>query len=109
VPASAVLAVVAAAARFCAWWRKIREVGVVDDNWKPTRFLGFVRKPNLLLAKQTFEAEADVAFWAIEEATFLRSYWDERMTKGLPRQRIGFARDAVWGLVQNWGSSGNCD
>ena len=65
--------------------RKMREVGVVDDNWKPTRFLGFVRKPNLLLAKQTFEAEADVAFWAIEEATFLWSYWDERMIKGLPR------------------------
>ena len=54
---------------------QMREVGVVDDNWKPTRFLGFVRKPNLLLAKQTFEAEADVAFWAIEEATMPEARW----------------------------------
>lgn len=65
--------------------RKMSEIGVVDDGWKPTRFLGFIRKPNLPLAKKTFEAEADVAFWAIEDATFLWSYWDERMTKGLPR------------------------
>ena len=65
--------------------RKIKEVGVVDDSWKPVRFLGFIRKHNLPLARRTFEAEADVAFWAIEDATFLWSYWDERMNKGLPR------------------------
>jgi hypothetical protein len=65
--------------------RKMREVGVVDDNWKPTRFLGFVREANLLHAKSTFELEVDVAFWAIEKAAFLWSYWDERMKEGLPR------------------------
>ncbi len=66
----------------------MREVGVVDDNWKPTRFLGFVRKPNLLLAKQTFEAEADVAFWAIEEATMPEARW--LRTEALNRQADRF-------------------
>jgi hypothetical protein len=65
--------------------RKMKDVGVVDDGWKPTRFLGFVRSYNLLLARRTFESASDVSFWAIEDATFLWSYWDERMTKGLPR------------------------
>ncbi len=65
--------------------RKMSEIGVVNDSWKSPRFLGFIRKPNLSLARKTFEAEPDVAFWAIEDATFLWSYWDERMTKGLPR------------------------
>ena len=65
--------------------RKLEEIGVVDGGWKPTRFLGFVRNPNLLLAKTTFSLEADVAFWAIEDATFLWSYWDQRMANRLPR------------------------
>jgi len=65
--------------------RKMMEIGVVDDSWKSTRFLGFIRKSNLLLASRNFEGEADVAFYAIEDATFLWSYWEERIAKGLPR------------------------
>ncbi len=65
--------------------RKMKEVGVVDDGWKPTRFLGFVRSCNLSLMRNKFKSASDVSFWAIEDATFLWSYWDERMTKGLPR------------------------
>jgi hypothetical protein len=65
--------------------RKMKEVGVVDDSWKPTRFLGFVRRSNLSFARKTFEAAGDVAFWAIEDANFLWDYWDSRMKNGLPR------------------------
>ncbi len=65
--------------------RKMRELGVVDDSWKPCRFLGFIRKANIDLAKRTFASEADVAFWALENATFLWAYWDQRMQLGLPR------------------------
>jgi hypothetical protein len=65
--------------------RKMKEVGVVDEGWKLTRFLGFVRKPNLSLMRERFESASDVSFWGIEDATFPWSYWDERMTKGLPR------------------------
>ena len=65
--------------------RKMKEVGVVDDGWKPTRFLGFVRSDNLPLIRKSFESASDVSFWAIEHATFPWTYWDERMTKGLPR------------------------
>ena len=74
--------------RVARWYgpieRKMKELGVVDDSWKP-RFLGFVRSHNLPLMRRKFEAASDVAFWAIEDATFLWSYWDERMKKGLPR------------------------
>jgi hypothetical protein len=66
--------------------RKMSEVGIVDDSWKPTRFLGFIRRPNPPLARTTFESASDVSFWAIEDATFPWSYWDERMAKGLPRR-----------------------
>jgi hypothetical protein len=65
--------------------RKLKEVGVVDDGWKPTRFLGFVRKNNVPLIKGKFELASDVSFWAIEDAICPWSYWDERMAKGLPR------------------------
>ena len=65
--------------------RKMKEIGVVNDDWKPTRFLGFVRNRNLSFIRKSFESASDVSFWAIEDATFLWSYWDERMTKGLPR------------------------
>lgn len=65
--------------------RKMNEIGIVDDSWKPTRFLGFICKANLSLANKTFEVETDVAFWAIEDATFLWTYWDERMANGIPR------------------------
>ena len=65
--------------------RKMKEVGVVDDSWKTTRFLGFVRSQNLSLMRNRFESSSDVSFWAIEDATFLWNYWDDRMTKGLPR------------------------
>ena len=66
-------------------WRKMGETGFLDDGWKPMRFLGFIRQANVALAQDTFKSEHDVAFWAIEEATFPWSYWDERMAKGLPR------------------------
>jgi hypothetical protein len=65
--------------------RKMKEIGVIDENWGRTRFLGFVRSNNLLPAKQAFESASDVSFWAIEDATFPWSYWDERMRNGLPR------------------------
>lgn len=65
--------------------RKMKEVGVVDAGWKPTRFLGFVRSHNLLFMRKRFESASDVSFWAIEDATFPWRYWDERMVKGLPR------------------------
>lgn len=64
--------------------RKMKEIGVVDDGWK-TRFLGFIRSQNLPLARARFEPPSDVSFWAIEDATFLWSYWDKRMAEGLPR------------------------
>ncbi len=65
--------------------RKMKEVGVVDDAWKPTRFLGFVRSDNLGFLRTRFGSDPDVSFWAIEDATFPWIYWDERMTNGLPR------------------------
>ena len=64
--------------------RKMKEVGVLDDSWKQIRFLGFVRRHHLLPLRKRFESASDVVFWAIEDATFPWSYWDERMTKGLP-------------------------
>jgi len=65
--------------------RKMEEAGIVDDSWSPPRFLGFIRQDNLSMARQSFEVDTDVAFWAIEDATFLWKYWDERMAMGLPR------------------------
>jgi hypothetical protein len=65
-------------------YRHLMELGIVDDHWK-MRFLGFVRKANLSKAKAPFASEADVAFCAIEEATFLWDYWDRRIRDGLPR------------------------
>ena len=65
--------------------QKMREVGVVDETWKPTRFLGFVRAANFDLMKRRFHDQSDVAFYAIEKATFLWEYWDRRMKEGLPR------------------------
>ncbi len=49
------------------------------------RFLGFIRRPNLLVAKSAFPNENDVAFHAVEDATFAWEYWDSRMKNGLPR------------------------
>lgn len=65
--------------------RKMNEIGIVDDTWKPTRFLGFVRSQNVSQMRDRFASASDVSFWAIEDATFLWSYWNDRMANGLPR------------------------
>ena len=65
--------------------RKLQEVGAIADDWRPTRFLGFIRHDGLELANRTFSSDADVAFCAIEQATFLWKYWTERIQHGLPR------------------------
>ena len=65
--------------------RKLEKTGVVDESWKTTRFLGFIRSHNIPRARKRFESASDVSFWAIEDATFPWSYWEDRMTKGLPR------------------------
>ena len=65
--------------------RKMKEVGVVDDTWKSTRFLGFIRRANVSIVQKKFESATDVAFCAVEDATFAWSYWETRMANGLPR------------------------
>ena len=65
--------------------RKMKELGVVDESWSAPRFLGFIRRNNLETFRRSFQTSADVAFWAIEDATFLWEYWDTRMKTGLPR------------------------
>ena len=55
---------------------KLRADGVLAATW-PIRFLGFVRRANLDAALQPFRADADVAFAAIEDATFSWDYWEE--------------------------------
>jgi hypothetical protein len=62
---------------------KLKADGVVDETW-PMRFLGFVRKQNLEKARARLEGQADVTFFAIEDATFPWEYWESRQG-GLPR------------------------
>lgn len=67
------------------WYRPIRKaLPEVVEEWG-IRLLGFVRKPNVVKARQAFPDQPDVAFHAIEDATFLWEYWDRRMAEGLPR------------------------
>ena len=77
------------AERGTRWFDPIR-AKMVDDGlaaqatWD-IRFLGFVRRDCLVDARRRFEGQPDVAFAAIEDATFAWSYWDSRADKGLPR------------------------
>ena len=63
---------------------KLRADGIVDDSWH-IRFLGFIRKVNLEKARQLIAPAADIAFAAIEDATFSWDYWKDRIGGGLPR------------------------
>ena len=63
--------------------RRLQQAGVTDANWT-IRFLGFVRSAVLKDVRAQFADEQGVTFHAIEEATFLWVYWDERMASGLP-------------------------
>jgi hypothetical protein len=69
------------------WYNPIRQkmlsLGVIGASW-PIRFLGFVREPELLRAKNQFASDRDVTFVAIEDATFNWRYTDERIKNGLP-------------------------
>jgi hypothetical protein len=55
----------------------------IADGWR-MRFLGFVRRANLDKAKKALAPAPDVAFAAIEDATFSWDYWNQR-EGGLPR------------------------
>ncbi len=74
-------------ARETRWFNPVRRVleasSVINETWS-MRFLGFVRQDNVTLAKRHFEAEKNVTFFPIEEATFSWRYWDSRMQNGLP-------------------------
>ena len=65
--------------------RRMQELGILDNSWKGIRFLGFVREENLEKVRAAFASEHDVTFYAIEKATFLWQYWDQRLKDGLPR------------------------
>lgn len=56
---------------------------IVQAGWR-IRFLGFVREACLDEARRPFAEEGDVAFTAIEDATFPWTYWNDRDAKGLP-------------------------
>ena len=61
------------------------ELGIIDDTWG-MRFLGFVREGNVTKVQAAFASEPDVTIYAIEKATFLWRYWEERRRDGLPRR-----------------------
>ena len=74
-------------ARVSRWFnpvhRRLTQAGVTDMGWR-IRFLGFVRAAAVDGIAARFISEADVTFYAIEEATFLWAYWSKRMASGLP-------------------------
>jgi hypothetical protein len=69
------------------WFNSVRrtltESSVINESWR-VRFLGFVREETMSKAETAFKESPDVAFYAIERATFPWSYWDERIKNGLP-------------------------
>jgi hypothetical protein len=70
------------------WYGRLRaklvEDRVADETWR-MRYLGFVRRANLDTLRRKFSGADDVAFHAIEDATFDYLYWSDRAESGLPR------------------------
>jgi hypothetical protein len=62
---------------------RLQQAGVTDGNWR-IRFLGFVRNAALEGIRVAFAGKEGVTFHAIEDATFIWAYWDERIKFGLP-------------------------
>ena len=77
------------AERETRWFKPIRAKlasdGLAEQAGWGIRFLGFVRRDCLKGETQFFAGERDVAFAAIEDATFPWAYWENRDTQGLPR------------------------
>lgn len=68
------------------WFVRLRaqlDIDGVARGWE-MRFLGFVRQDRLKKAESAFAGVPNVAFTAIEDATFSWKYW-ERREGGLPR------------------------
>lgn len=77
------------AERETRWFAPIRAKLAADGlaiqvGWR-IRFFGFVREDCLDDARRPFAGHGDVAFAAIEGATFPWAYWDDRAEGGLPR------------------------
>jgi hypothetical protein len=73
--------------RSTCWYGPIRrrlEELRIAKGWQ-LRFLGFVRRASIPAARASFTSAHDVAFCAIEDATFIWDYWDKRIRDGLPR------------------------
>lgn len=64
---------------------KLTGDGLAEQARWPIRFLGFVRRDCLADLSRSFTGEQEVAFAAIEDATFPWSYWNDRAVRGLPR------------------------
>lgn len=64
--------------------RHLKQLGILNDEWQVTRFLGFVRFQNYETAKRFAASMDDVAFYPIEAASFPWDYWDDRIRSGLP-------------------------
>jgi hypothetical protein len=68
------------------WYDRVRSKlmsdGTIDEKWS-MRFLGFVRKANLVKLNEQFKDQGDVAFESIEDAMFSWDYWERRKI-GLP-------------------------
>ncbi len=73
--------------RECDWYqptvRHLEAIGAINSEWRPPRFLGFVREPRLTYARNRYASEPDVSFYPIERALLEYAYFDERQ-KGLP-------------------------
>ena len=56
---------------------KLKTDEIITSAW-PIRFLGFVRRDNLLRLQKTFLGVTDVGFIAIEDVSFSWDYWEKR-------------------------------
>lgn len=71
------------------WFLPVKAKLIADGlalqaDWR-MRFLGFVRRDSIELARRPFAGQERVAFKAIEDVTFPWAYWSDRAATGLPR------------------------